>query len=117
MCADRSSSFRLPPAFDLVMSVLTTSTKASPFPYAAAAAATLTSKADIVFEDESVPTTLDLDGVKIEGEEAIVLALTKAGGLSGDSSKVSFCDGPILKTRGAHNVQSHSNSLSWPTHL
>jgi glutamyl-tRNA synthetase len=70
------------------MGVLTTSAKASPFSYAAAAAAAFTNKADLVFEDEAVTTSLDLDGKKIEGDEAIVLALATAGGLSEDSSKV-----------------------------
>jgi glutamyl-tRNA synthetase len=81
------------------MGVLTTSAKASPFSYAAAATAAFTNKADLVFEDEAVTTSLDLDGKKNEGDEAIVLALAKAGGLSEDSSKVdlhSFAYGSTL---------------------
>jgi glutamyl-tRNA synthetase len=77
-----------PLVLDFIMAVLTTSAKTSPFPYAAAAAATFTNKADLVFEDEAVPTILDLDGMKVEGDEAIVLAIAKAGGLSDDSDKV-----------------------------
>jgi hypothetical protein len=70
------------------MGVLTISAKSSPFPYAAAATATFTGKADLVFDDEAATPSLDLDGNKISSEEAIVLALAKAGGLSDDSSKV-----------------------------
>lgn len=69
--------------------VLTVSSTASPFPYAALATATYTQKAEITF-DESSEISLDLNGSKVTGEDEIVRALAKAAGLADDSAKVSL---------------------------
>lgn len=60
----------------------------SPFPYAAAAAATYTQKAEIAFDEGAKEATLELNGSKITGEDQIVLGLAKAAELADDSSKV-----------------------------
>ena len=61
---------------------------ASAFPYAAVAIATFTRKAEVTF-DESIPApVLELNGEQTTGEEEIVRALAKAGGLAEDSAKV-----------------------------
>ncbi|KAJ7583033.1 glutamate-tRNA ligase [Mycena floridula] len=67
---------------------LTLSAKASPFPYAAAAIAAFTTKAELIYEEaEATGPVLDLHSSKITSEEDIVHALAKAGGLSEDSAK------------------------------
>ncbi|KAJ3553354.1 hypothetical protein NM688_g3656 [Phlebia brevispora] len=67
--------------------ILTVSSAASPFPYAAVAIATLTKKAEVNFDETVEAATLDLKGSKITDEEEIVRALAKAGGLADDSAK------------------------------
>ena len=63
---------------------LTLSAKASPFPYAAVAAAAYTEKATIVYDESAKGLELEIDGSKITSEEEIVKALVVAD----DSSKV-----------------------------
>lgn len=67
--------------------VLTVSSTASPFPYAALATATYTQKAEVTF-GETAEITLDINGSKVTGEDEIVRALAKAAGLADDSAKV-----------------------------
>ncbi|KAK0497034.1 glutamate-tRNA ligase [Armillaria luteobubalina] len=69
------------------MSTLTVSAKISPFPFAAVATAAYTQKAEIVYDEAVTGPVLDLNGSTITVEEDIVHALSKAGGLSEDSSK------------------------------
>lgn len=64
------------------------SPKLSPFPYAAAATATYTQKAELVFDEAVANVALELNGSKITEEAQIVLSLAKAAGLADDSSKV-----------------------------
>ncbi|KAH9930661.1 glutamate-tRNA ligase [Fomitopsis serialis] len=66
--------------------VLKFSATLSPFPYAAAAIATYTGKAELTFE-EGASLSLDLNGSTISAEDEIVQALAKEGGLSDDSAK------------------------------
>lgn len=68
---------------------LTVSPKLSPFPYAAAAIALYTDKADLVFDDAATGPVLVLNGSKFSEEDEIVHVLSEAGGLSADSAKVS----------------------------
>jgi glutamyl-tRNA synthetase len=70
------------------MGTLTLSSKLSPFPFAAIAIASYTQKATLDFDQTANGITLDLNGSKITSEDEIVHALAKAGGLSGDSAKV-----------------------------
>ncbi|EPS95462.1 hypothetical protein FOMPIDRAFT_1025810 [Fomitopsis schrenkii] len=58
----------------------------SPFPFAAAAVATYTGKAELAFE-EGASLSLDLNGSTLSAEDEIVQALAKEGGLSDDSAK------------------------------
>lgn len=74
---------------------LRVSPASSPFPYAAAAVATYTQKADLDFDETASGISLELNGTKITEEDQIVLSLAKAGGLSDDSSKVRLCMSPI----------------------
>jgi glutamyl-tRNA synthetase len=67
---------------------LKVSTAISPFPYAAAAIASYTGKAELEFDPSAASASLDLNGEKITSEEEIVLALAKSAGLAEDSSKV-----------------------------
>lgn len=67
---------------------LTLSSTLSPFPYAAAALAVYTKQAELIFDDASTDVSLDLGGGAISGEEKIVVELSKAGGLSSDSTAV-----------------------------
>jgi len=71
---------------------LTLSSKLAPFPYASAAIALYTSKAELLYDEAAKEPTLDLDGSKLTTEENIVQALAKAGGLSEDSEKVRSSD-------------------------
>ena len=71
----------------LIMS-LTLSSTLSPFPYAAAALATYTKQAELVFDDTVADVALDLSGTVISGEEKIIEELAKVGGLSSDSTAV-----------------------------
>ncbi|CAL1705363.1 unnamed protein product [Somion occarium] len=66
---------------------LTLSTKTSPFPWAAAAIATYTEKAELSFDESASGVTLDFEGSKITDEAEIVRTLAKAGGLSDESTK------------------------------
>lgn len=68
--------------------VLTVSSAASPFPYAALATATYTQKAEISFDGTATGISLDLNGEKITSEDEAVRALAKAAGLADDSAKV-----------------------------
>ncbi len=72
------------------MTTLTVSAKISPFPFAAVATAAYTQKAEIVYDEAVTGPVLDLNGSTIIVEEDVVHALSKAGGLSEDSSKVNF---------------------------
>lgn len=71
-----------------MVGVLTVSSSASPFPYAAVAIATYTRKAELHFDESIEAATLDLKGSQITGEDEIVRTLAKAGGLADDSAKV-----------------------------
>lgn len=68
--------------------VLTASSAASPFPFAAVAIATYTGKAELAFEESTSGISLELNGSKLTAEDEIVRALAKAGGLADDSAKV-----------------------------
>ena len=69
--------------------VLTVSSSASPFPFAAVAAATYTQKAEVNFDESASGASLELNGTTHTDEAEIVAALAKAGGLAEDSAKVS----------------------------
>lgn len=73
---------------------LTLSSKLSPFPYAAIAIASYTQKATLNFDEAATRITLDTNGSKISSEDEIVHTLAKAGGLSGDSAKVTTIISP-----------------------
>lgn len=68
--------------------VLTVSSSASPFPYAAVATATYTQKAEIKFDEAASGISLELNGSTITSEDDIVRALAKEAGLADDSAKV-----------------------------
>ncbi|PCH37806.1 glutamate-tRNA ligase [Wolfiporia cocos MD-104 SS10] len=59
----------------------------SPFPFAAAAIAAYTGKAELSFDQSASTPSLELNGVTISGEEEIVRALARVGGLLRDSPK------------------------------
>lgn len=67
---------------------LTLSSTLSPFPYAAAALAAYTKRAELIFDDGAADVTLDLGETVISGEEKIIEELAKVGGLSSDSTTV-----------------------------
>ena len=67
---------------------LAISSKVFPFPFAAAAIASYTQKADLVFDETNTIVSLTLDGSKITDEHEIVHALAKAGGIFEGSAKV-----------------------------
>ena len=67
---------------------LTLASNSSPFPYAAIAAASLTGKADIAYDETVASPTLTLNGATITAGDDIVHALVKAGNLPNDSAKV-----------------------------
>ena len=67
---------------------LTLSSALSPFPYAAAALASYTKQAELVFDDAATDASLDLSGTVISGEEKIIQELAKVDGLSSDSTTV-----------------------------
>lgn len=69
---------------------LTLSSKASPFPWAAAAIATYTQKAELSFDETASGITLDNAGTKLSTEAEIVQEIAKAGGLSDGSTQVSL---------------------------
>jgi glutamyl-tRNA synthetase len=69
---------------------LLVSPAAAPFPWAAAAIATCTGKADLAFDPSTSGVLLELSGSKITSEDEIVLAIAKLAGLADDSSKVQF---------------------------
>ncbi|KAL6301820.1 glutamate-tRNA ligase [Sparassis latifolia] len=69
--------------------VLTVSSAASPFPFAAVAIATYTQKVELAFDESASGVTLELDGSKITAEDQVVQALAKAGGLPEDGAKAS----------------------------
>ncbi|KAJ6525755.1 glutamate-tRNA ligase [Mycena capillaripes] len=69
------------------MATLTVSSKQTPFPWAAAAVASYTEKAELVFDETVAGITLKLDGATISDEEEIVHALAKAHDLADDSLK------------------------------
>ena len=92
--------------------VLTVSTSASPFPYAAIATATYTQKAEIKFDDAATGITLELNGTQL-AEDEVVRTLAKAAGLADDSAKVR----PMAfvlpwSCLNLSNVR-HSHSSSW----
>ncbi|CCM00500.1 uncharacterized protein FIBRA_02534 [Fibroporia radiculosa] len=68
-----------------MVGVLTVS--AASFPFAAAAVAAYTSKAELVFDQGASIPSLDLNGSKTTTEDEIVRVLAKEGGLSDDSAK------------------------------
>lgn len=69
---------------------LTIPSKQSPFPYAAAAIAAYTEKADIDINDSATAINLDIDGSSINEEETIVQTLAKHLGLAEDSVKANI---------------------------
>jgi hypothetical protein len=71
-----------------MVGVLTVSSSASPFPYAAVVIATLTQKAEVNFDEGSSGISLNLNGSTLTDEVEVVHALAKAGGLAEDSAKV-----------------------------
>lgn len=87
---------------------LTLSSKLSPFPFAAIATATYTQKAVLVFDETAKAISLNNNGSDITVEEDIVLALAEAGGLSGDSAKVS-------KVRSHPSYIVGDNTFYWQT--
>ena len=68
--------------------VLTVSSSASPFPYAAVATATYTQKAEVKFDGTASGISLEVNGSTIASEDEIVRALAKEAGLADDSAKV-----------------------------
>ncbi|KAF8077764.1 tRNA synthetases class I, catalytic domain-containing protein [Lyophyllum atratum] len=83
---------------------LTIPSKLTPFPFAAIGIAAHTEKADLVFDEAATGTALTLNGSTITDEEAIVHALAKEGGLSGDSAKTPsfFALAKNLRTATSH---------------
>ncbi|OSX65375.1 hypothetical protein POSPLADRAFT_1054129 [Postia placenta MAD-698-R-SB12] len=73
--------------------VLSLSSSASPFPYAAIAIATYTDKAELSYDESASGVSLQLNGSTISAEDEIVRALAKEGGLSDDSAK----EGPLAR--------------------
>lgn len=71
-----------------MVGVLTLSSTALPFPYAALATATYTQKAEVTFDESAAGISLDFDGSKITKEDEIVRVLAKAADLADDSAKV-----------------------------
>lgn len=70
------------------MATLTVSTKQSPFPFAAAAVAAYTQKAELVFDESAAGPTLVAAGSTITDEDSIVQFLAQETDLAGDSAKV-----------------------------
>ena len=70
-----------------MLATLTIPAKQSPFPYAAAAIAAYTGKANIDIEGTAPAINLEIDGSSINEEETIVQILAKESGLSEDSEK------------------------------
>ena len=73
--------------FAVMLATLTIPAKQSPFPYAAAAIAAYTGKANIDIEGSASAINLEIDGSSINEEETIVQILAKEFGLSEDSEK------------------------------
>ncbi|PPR01475.1 hypothetical protein CVT26_015098 [Gymnopilus dilepis] len=69
------------------MATLTVSTKQSPFPYAAAAIAAYTQKAEIVLDESATQPSLAAAGSTLTDEDAIVQSLAQETDLAGDSAK------------------------------
>ena len=92
---------------------LTLSTKLSPFPWAAAAIATYTEKAELSFDEANTGVTLVFDGSQITDEAHIVQTLAKAGGLADQSTKVrrSVNHPNIFCLINAPNRLKHTSSL------
>ncbi|EKM55113.1 uncharacterized protein PHACADRAFT_173184 [Phanerochaete carnosa HHB-10118-sp] len=67
--------------------VLTVSSSASPFPYAAVAAATYTQKAEVKFDESAAGISLEFNGSTFASEDEIVRLLAKEAGLADDSAK------------------------------
>jgi glutamyl-tRNA synthetase len=72
-----------------IVSVLKLSSKASPFPFAALAVAAYTGNVDLVFDETPDIVLVESYDSVVTNEHDIVHALAKAGGLSGDTVKVS----------------------------
>ena len=70
-----------------MLATLTIPAKQSPFPYAAAAIAAYTGKANIDIEGSASAINLEIDGSSFNEEETIVQVLAKESGLSEDSEK------------------------------
>ena len=70
-----------------MLATLTIPAKQSPFPYAAAAIAAYTGKANINIEGSASAINLEIDGSSISEEETIIQILAKELGLSEDSEK------------------------------
>jgi glutamyl-tRNA synthetase len=64
-----------------MLATLTIPAKQSPFPYAAAAIAVYTGKANIDIEGSASAINLEIDGSSINEEETIVQILAKESGL------------------------------------
>ena len=78
---------RLSTNFATMSATLTIPSKQSPFPYAAAAIAAYTGKANIDIEGSASAINLEINGSSINEEETIVQILAKESGLSEDSEK------------------------------
>ena len=77
-------------SFAAMLATLTIPAKQLPFPYAAAAIAAYTGKANIDIESSASAINLEIDGSSssFNEEETIVQILAKESGLSEDSEKV-----------------------------
>lgn len=73
-----------------MLATLTIPAKQLPFPYAAAAIAAYTGKANIDIEGSASALNLEIDGSSINQEETIVQILAKESGLSEDSEKAIY---------------------------
>lgn len=71
-----------------MVSTLTVSPKAAPFPFAAIAISAYTQRAEVIYDESASTLTLELDGSKSTSEQDAVKALATAGGLAEDSAKV-----------------------------
>jgi glutamyl-tRNA synthetase len=81
---------RLSTNFAVMLATLTIPAKQSPFPYAAAAIAAYTGKANIDIEGSASAINLEINGSSFNEEESIVQILAKESGLSEDSEKATI---------------------------
>jgi len=70
------------------MAVLTTTTKQTPYPFAATGIAGYGGRTEIVFDDTAPSISFTVDGNTIDDEEAIVHAIAKEANIPDDQDKV-----------------------------